>query len=179
LNTLILFFLILAFTSFLKERSEEEDHRIVLAVKNILAKIKIPGLKDWVVLGLVLVVVGYGLFLNVRTLQANNYLYKALKFQPDPNHTADDILEYYRKSINEAVTGRYEAREQLANYTLQLLNNSNVPNYTKNKAVTFTVEEFRKSIAEEPTHVRHYLYLASVINRPQLLNFQIQQKQLR
>ncbi len=171
LNTIILFFLVLGYMYYLWQI---EDHsKIVLTIKNFLLKLKKPALAgNYLIIAAVSLVTVWGLFTNYRLLRANNYLFQALKIDKNSAENIEQIANLYLKSINEAVTGRYEAREQLANFALQVVNKTDIENYVKYNVLNQTLAELKKSIQEEPTHVRHYLYYASIVNRATIAGFQ-------
>jgi O-antigen ligase/Flp pilus assembly protein TadD len=176
LNTLILFFLVLAFISSYLWHQKEERYILFQKLRDFWAKLSRAQEVNYIILGLALIIVVWGIYTNYRLLRANHYLYQCIQLKKNSNTSVEEILNLYQKAVDEAVTGRYEAREQLANYALQVVAKGGIPNHIKRQAITMAINELKKSVTEEPTHVRHYLYVASIINRATILGFEGPQK---
>jgi len=154
LNTEILFYLFLAFVAFVQfsagSESEPEENSQPASSKP----------KPYYLMAIAVLILVSGLFINVKTLKANNYIYKALAEAKDPTEAYD----YYQRSINSSIVGKFEIRQQLANLALNVMRDTNVTPSQKVEIVDRALVESEKSVAEEPFNVRHYIWLASLYN---------------
>lgn len=153
-NSEVLFYLLLAFVSYLwlNRGDRQPDHE----TERHLGRQEIN--QYYLALPLAAVVVIGGLFINVKTLQANNYIFKGVTNKG----SVEQSVTYLRQSIDQAVVGTFEAREQLATYVLGLRDNKNITEARLRQLIDQVIIEFQQSIKEEPQNVRHYLSLAAV-----------------
>ena len=154
LSSEILFYLLIGYVSYRwldrqkPDDGREEDRAAPAAHAN------------WYVLAppLAAVMLVGGLLVNVQTLRANNYIYKALT----EKGSVDQSVKYLKRAIHESVTGKSEAQAQLATYVLGLRGKPNVSAERLRQFTDYVIDEFRQSKKEEPKNVRNHLYLASV-----------------
>jgi len=157
INTEIPFYLFLGFVAFIgfKESSpvsEENQDSSRKEVNYIYILILV------IIFALVTVAV------NVRAIRANNYIYKALISPELAQNGTNQKLEFFKKSINEAIVGKFEARQQLANYAADLSKSGKTPTASIKSIIDYATEELNKSVEEEPLNVRHHMWLANFYN---------------
>ena len=103
------------------------------------------------------------LAVNVKTLWANHLIYRGLSPR-ETERTVDAAYDNLQRAIDEAVVGRYEARQQLSNFAITLRRTEAVsPQFAQTVMDAATIE-LERSVAEEPFNVRHYLWLGSLYN---------------
>lgn len=168
LNTDILFYFFLAFVVFLSSShnsdNTQEDQSNNRSEVNIIY-----------VTGVVAVMI-FGIFsLNIKVLQANNYIYQGL-VAVNKEENYKEAYDFLKQSVEESVTGRFEARQQLATFVNGLSKNSNIPPEEIIPMINYATEELRKSTVEEPKNVRHYLYLSTFYNATTRFNRSHSQK---
>ncbi|MFA6428779.1 MAG: O-antigen ligase family protein [Candidatus Buchananbacteria bacterium] len=154
LNTDVIFYLILAFIIFLINQNSPE--------------VKTEKQNSWPVSPvalIILVLVWLGIFyqVNYQTYSANHYLFEALVNKTAGKYSQQSI-DNYQAALKVATTGRFEIRQQLANYVLELVALPNLDLVKVQSAVKLADQELNNSISEEPLNVRHYLYLANFYN---------------
>jgi len=173
INTEIPFFLLLAFISFIiftnSKKEEEETNKDYIEFKepNILY---VGG----VVVVLLILIFGF----NVKTIKANSYLYQGLISKEVYKVYNKEAIEKFKDSINIANVGKYEARQQLAQYINGYINQP-ISDIDKNWAkdlINLAVLELRNNVEEEPKNIRHYLYLSTFYNSATKFNSSYPQK---
>lgn len=166
LNTNLPFFIIIGFLVAL-ERDLELGWW-----QRLLARLPRPSLAAPVSAGLVTAAVVLAVLsiysLNVKVLQANHEIYLALR--ANDNGYRRERIEHLQRAIAEGVTGRNEARQQLATYVAGLQRDPRVPPEELQRLVRLAVDELRAGVKEDPTNVRNHLFLASVANRLTAVN---------
>jgi tetratricopeptide (TPR) repeat protein len=156
LNTEIPFYLVLGFVTFLTIPQKKEEKE-VLPEKSV----------NYIYVSVLIVILLFGLAINIKTLRANKHIFKALVSE---RTNISNAFEHFKKAINESVVSRSEARQQLANYVAGLAKSGAVPSDRLKPMVDYTIGELRKSIAEEPLSVRQYIYLSSFYNATAMFN---------
>lgn len=172
LNTEIPFYLFLAFVVYLSlsntHKPEEEEESVPE-----------PKEKDisYIYIAVVVLALFAGIFIvNARTLKANNYIFKSLITTERDLPGIEKSFEYFKKGIDEALPGRFEARQQLANYVNNVIKSKDFPADRAREMIDYTVEELKKSVEEEPLNVRQYLYLSTFYNATTKFNLSYPQK---
>ena len=153
LNTEVPFFLLLAFIAYLglKPQEDNQEHK--------------PANFNIIYTAVLVIVLAFGVLgINVRTLQANHYIFKALTVTSIDLADEDSGFGLLKKSLAQGLPGRFEVREQMANYVLSLANNENFPESDKKPMIDFMVDELTKSINEEPLNIRNYIFLSTFYN---------------
>lgn len=100
---------------------------------------------------------------NIRLVAANTVLYKAVRASMEAPDKYKKNLEFFQRAIDTAVTGKYEARQQLLDYVVKM-KKATLPKEELKKMVEKTEAEFKKSIQESPLEVRHYLMITMLYN---------------
>ncbi|NUM25132.1 MAG: O-antigen ligase family protein [Candidatus Buchananbacteria bacterium] len=122
------------------------------------------------VTGLVLLL-GLGIFgINVKTLRANHYIYEALTTNNLAVGAEDGSFDLLKKSVEESVVGKFEARQQLSNFVAGLVRNSEVSASQIKQVLNYTDQQLQKSVAEEPLNIRQYLFLSTYYNATTRVN---------
>ena len=160
LNSEILFYLLLGFIVFLAGKADSQP-----APEPSPPTVTPPDYYWLAGSGLILL---FLVIFNIKTLQANHYIYQALVQQKPSAYRIR--LELLEQAIDKGVIGRFEAREQLANFALDQRSNQDIPVSFIQAAINKSIDQLEKSIAEEPWHVRHYLFLATIYNGAAPLN---------
>ncbi len=161
LNTSILFYLLLAFIVFLFWERQETAEETQTSTDYIgWENMKLPSAA---IIFIVLAAMIY--FFNVKLLVANNYIVKAAEAKAKvSNGYSQEAVDYYKLAINQAVTGHFEARQQLADYARELIRAKKIESADAYSLQALAVSELNKSVKEEPTEVRHHLYLGAFCN---------------
>lgn len=171
LLTDIMFYFVLAFIVFLSttssssisEEGSEEGQSSELSIQKEGEAVSYRSI-NYIYAAAVIVVFLAGVYaINVKILKANNYIYQGLVAinSDDDYETAFESLQL---AINEALPGRFEARQQLANFVNGLSNNSDIPLEKMTGMINIVAEELRKSVDEEPKNIRHYIFLSTFYN---------------
>lgn len=100
---------------------------------------------------------------NIRVLQANQEIYQGLR--PDASATRRQRVDHLQRAVDMGLSGRNEARQQLATYVVGLTRDPAVPPDELQAYVKQVMTQLRAGVSEEPGNVRNHLYLASVANR--------------
>jgi len=164
LNSEILFYLFLAFVVFLAADQKAKDSA---AVKDLPAEAggSSTAKVNYIYVAILLVVLVFSVFgINIKTLKANNYIYQALVAKNTPTSSGQESVELFRQAISQAVSGKFEARQQLANFVTGLTNRKNVSAEQLKANINYAAEELAKSVAEEPKNIRHYIFLSTFYN---------------
>ncbi len=77
----------------------------------------------------------------------------------------EETAALFRTADAYQTTGRYQVREEFANYASELVQSANVSLEDKVRAVKMAVGLLEESIRQEPVNARCYMYLASLVNR--------------
>ncbi|MFA6215548.1 MAG: O-antigen ligase family protein [Patescibacteria group bacterium] len=184
LSTEILFYPLLAFIVFLaglnpKDRQGNEEKENLRSDINYVY-----------VISLLLVLAFVISAVNVRTVEANAAIFKGITAplcsSPDNkcsaaqiNKNIDTKFGYFKQAIEQALPGRFEARQQLSNFAVQLAQNQNIDQAKSRSVLNYTVTELQKSVNEEPLNFRHRLWLGSVYNSVFILDQTAPQKALQ
>jgi O-antigen ligase/Flp pilus assembly protein TadD len=75
------------------------------------------------------------------------------------------VIHAFQQAEDLGTTGRYQVREEFANYASALARASYIPREEKFRTAKMAVALLEKSIPEDPSDARHYMYLASLVNR--------------
>ncbi len=76
-----------------------------------------------------------------------------------------EVRDFFVAANNHETTGRYEVREEFANFAAQLAGTPGVPLEEKRLTAQQAVDFLQESIAQEPENARNYMYFASLVNR--------------
>ena len=110
---------------------------------------------------------------NVKAAQANRLVAYQLALRNKPGDLYDQrVVDILKESIDLSPIGRFETRQQLANYLLALIKGQKVDDAILAPLAELVISELKKSIAEEPQNVRNHLYLATVYNSAYKINSQ-------
>lgn len=154
LSTEILFYLLIGFIVFLKQSEKESGREKIFQAER-------PADVNYLYLSILALVLIFGIGLNIKTAKANNYLFQAIVIQPQNNQEISAKLDLYKKAINEAVTGRFEARQQLASFAMELVQGKESFTIQESEVINYAMSELEKSVKEEPLNIRHQLFLAA------------------
>lgn len=163
-DTLLLFILSVAFIATIKDIWKEQTSGEKGIVYKALLQIQSVKILPFIFMSVAFLL---GVFIiyqyNIKLLKANNYLYKAIT-STKAKSNLQETQEIYKKAIESSITGRFETREQLANYMLDLVRSKEKSREEIMPIYNLTLEELSKSVQEEPLNVRNYLYLSNVYN---------------
>ena len=170
LNSEILLYLVLGFIVFLsathRDRTLEEQS----------VELKQP---NYVYLGGLTVVLLLAIFaINVRTLQANDLIFRAVTFGSSVQYNQEKTA-LFKASINRSLVGRFEARQQLGDYAVTVARNTDEITPQLREFFEYSVAELEKSVVEEPKNIRHMLWLSSLYNALARFDQSAPQKGLR
>jgi tetratricopeptide (TPR) repeat protein len=76
----------------------------------------------------------------------------------------ESIADAFLRADAYATTGRYQVREEFANYAIALAKSGNVPLSEKAETAQKAVRLLQKSILEDPGDARHYMYASTLTN---------------
>lgn len=110
-------------------------------------------------LGIFILIFAY--FLSIKPLKQSRALINALRSGAEAK-SALDILNSYKYALSYHSFGDSEVREQLAQFALQVFNNTNVPQEQRNEIARFAVEELEKQIREIPGDIKYKLFIANL-----------------
>jgi len=105
-------------------------------------------------------------FFNTKGVLASKALIQALSGQQEG---ITKNLEFYEKALSYNTYGNQEIREQIVTTAIQAIN-LNIDPQIKEQFSTFARAEMQKQIDENPTSVRHQLFMGSYLNRLGLSN---------
>ncbi len=163
LNSEIMIFLILGFIAFLGMDDVLNNHQLQQSGNK-----RLPQVKNYTLFPLVFLLVIFIIFayqFNVKAVQANKLVFKQLALRQVAGDTYDQrVVDTIKEAIDLSPIGRFETRQQLANYLMALIKGRKVDNVILAPLAELAIGELKKSIEEEPQNVRHYLYLATVYN---------------
>lgn len=174
LNTELMIFLIWGFIIFLIQ--EEKLSQDIKGKKSINERYALPPLVFLLVIFLI-----FTYLFNIKSAQANILISKQLSLINQVKYTSynDDVVAMITKSISLSPIGRFEARQQLANYLMVLNKNTDINPKKLSELAQLTIGELKKSINEEPQNVRNHLYLATVYNSVYKLNKEYSQEAIK
>lgn len=151
LNTEVLWYLLLGFIVFLVSRNSE--------TKTQEGALKNP---NYVYLGTLGVVLLFAVFVvNIGTARANNFLFKAIK--ETSISSTSEVKTLFHRAIDESWTGRYEARQQYSLVAQGLARKAQLTS-ADTELIHDAADELEKSVTEEPTNIRHHLWLAGYLD---------------
>lgn len=164
LNTEIPFYLFLAFIVFLTSSQPKQFSSAEASIEQAATESAPPKI-NYIYVSALLVVLLFGIFaINTKTLKANNYIFKALTVKEISLDEDKSSFGHFKKAINQAVSGRFEARQQLANYVNGVSGNKNIPEDHLRTMIDYATKELEKSVDEEPLNIRQYLFLSTFYN---------------
>ncbi len=76
-----------------------------------------------------------------------------------------EIRDLFKRANDYQTTGRFEVREELANYASQLAEATDAPIEERRLAAGQAIDFLRESIKQEPENARNFMYFASLVNR--------------
>ncbi len=77
----------------------------------------------------------------------------------------EEIVDLYRTASDLQTTGRYEVREEFANYVSELARASYIPLEVRVRLVRRALESLEESIRQNPSVFRHHMYPVTLVNR--------------
>ncbi|MDD2807028.1 MAG: O-antigen ligase family protein [Patescibacteria group bacterium] len=152
-NTEILFYLLIGFavfvsSSFSRDESEPEN--------------EVSSEPNYIYLATLIIVLLFGVFaINVRILNANHAIYRALIADRDDPKLA---IEDFKKSISGSLTGVFEARQQFSNLATDVAKNKKLSVAEITDLANSAANELEKSVKEEPLNIRHQMWIAAYYN---------------
>ena len=169
LNTEITIFLILGFVVYLglqnsdiNNQLNQKNHKQVLTSKSY-------TLFPLIFLLIIFLIFTYQF--NVKVAQANRLMVKQLTIRKAAVDSYDQrVVDILMESINLSPIGRFEARQQLANYLMAMVKSKKIDNNKLVQLADLAVSELKKSVEAEPKNVRNHLYLATTYNSAYKLN---------
>ncbi|MBN1779200.1 MAG: O-antigen ligase family protein, partial [Candidatus Buchananbacteria bacterium] len=156
LNSEILFYLLLGFIAYLYHSSTDQESAVNLDSDVNFDKKKYYSVA-LICIATILIIFGY----DLKTLKANHDLFLVLTTR----QSIDATLSGFNSLINQTVTGKFEAREQLYQYALGLSSRSDVVSADLSKAADLTIEQLKASISQESKNISPYLWLGTFYNR--------------
>jgi tetratricopeptide (TPR) repeat protein len=169
-NTDVVVFLLLAYVAWLSRR--ESMPQPSAPNQPVSGTLK----SQWGVLciaGVIGVLIPASWLLIWKPVESNLLLNQAIGFSKayDPRTRStglvygEGILDLFQRASDCQTTGRYQVREESANYTSELIRVSEVPQVEKTAAAKRAISLLQESIRQEPLNARRYMYLASLVNR--------------
>jgi O-antigen ligase/tetratricopeptide (TPR) repeat protein len=76
-----------------------------------------------------------------------------------------ETLDLFQRASDYQTMGRYLVREELANYTSDLVGMEDAPQAAKVAAAGQAIALLQESVQQDPRDARRYMYLASLVNR--------------
>lgn len=163
LNTYLLFYGFLGYSVFLISSPTP-------ATPNRMAPRSVPWVWGFTAAGIVIFLFA-GYFLHWKPMRESNTLLKALVLYqqraPLPN-----IQSVFEKALSYHAFGDTEVREQLANVSRDVINNSQYPIDERTRFVKFAIDELKKELNRPAKDVKHMIFLASVLTRAGAINAQ-------
>ncbi len=96
---------------------------------------------------------------NVQAARANRYIYNAFK--------STDVTQkenYFKLAIEKSTIGTFEAREQFADYVVNQAKAATTASGQLNANMRYVEDQLTKTIATEPTNIRHQLFISTFYN---------------
>ena len=152
LTSYFLFFLILAYIHFVYTTSTPEADKKVVVKKFVDDSASNLVFVAMTLGGIFLILSLYQF--NIKPINAGRNIIRALGSYPDPATN----LEYYQKVFAAKTFVDREAREQLSNKTLAVLQNEANPEELRRRYLNLTVEEWNKNFATYKEDVRSHFY---------------------
>ena len=110
-------------------------------------------------LGIFILIFAY--FLSIKPLKQSRALINALRSGAEAK-SALDVLNSFKYALSYRSFGGSEVREQLAQFALQVFNNTNVPQEQRNEIARYATEELEKQVRLIPGDVKYKLFLANL-----------------
>jgi tetratricopeptide (TPR) repeat protein len=73
-------------------------------------------------------------------------------------------MDAYQRAENYGTTGRYQVREEFANYACALAEANHIPIEQRARVAKKAADFLEKSILEDPSGAIHYMYMATLVN---------------
>lgn len=133
-----------------------------------------PVDRNWVIFAaVVLILLPAYRYLVQKPYQSNRLLRSAIEREKvlDPNtHNArmifdEEVVSLFRNASEYQTTGRYQVREEFANYASELAKADYIRTGEKARAVKIATVFLEESIQQSPRNARRYMYLASFVNK--------------
>ncbi len=169
INTNVVLYLVLAYAVWL----HQEEHRPVPVEPAPHKSRSAITTGQWVCMGAAAAVflLAFGSFVKAP-LQSNLLLNKGIQAQKildSGNATrlvyGKEVRDFFLKASGYETTGRYEVREEYANYAAQLAGATDAPLQERYQTAKQAVELQRESVRQDPQNARSYMYFASLVNR--------------
>ncbi|MBI4101405.1 MAG: O-antigen ligase family protein [Candidatus Nealsonbacteria bacterium] len=150
ISTYLMFFLSLAFISFLISSSKQAS----------LPEPSLEQRKFSPLLGSFLIILALGLlyFGNIQPARASQMIIKGLVLEPD------QAIGYFEKALKVSPMAQLEAPEQLSRRTTDLFYGSNPDRFLLEKAADLAAKELEKTILKNPQDFRYFLLLGRLYN---------------
>jgi tetratricopeptide (TPR) repeat protein len=170
INTYGILFFILAYAVYLcgKTNSGSQDASSAPATMG-----KSPELRDYAILVIAAGILICAWYYLVREPRDSNRLLqmgiasgKVPGLQPDtPVYVfRDSVLDDFRSAEEFETTGRYQVREELANYVIEIVRVPDIALPEKARAARQAWHFMEKSVLEDPYDARHFMYGATLTN---------------
>lgn len=122
------------------------------------------GFVNRVLAPLIVVILIAGLYVvNIRPIEAGSTLIQALRKQQEGN--LEETYALYQKVFALKTFADSEAREQLIQTAINVVNSQNVDVTTKQKFLTLAKTELEKQLARTPDDARYVLFMGYLLNR--------------
>lgn len=169
MDSYILFYSVMGFVAFVSFALEDKHFFTKRYLKNIFHGKEIESafnakLYQTAFVAVCILFVFSVYYFNIRLVKANRILYVAIRSSMDSPKKYKKNMAMFENAIESAVTGRYEARQQLLEYTMNA-KSLKLPDKELRLMVENIEEELKKSIEESPKDVRHYLMLVMLYNK--------------
>ncbi len=167
-NTDGIVFLALAYVAYIYGRPESAPTEPVILHPERVA----ISWKGWLVLAASVAIIACGYFYTVKEpLNSNLLLNRAEAMikagepgSPSRYIYSEAAVEYFQRAGDYATTGRYEVREEFANYATELARVTQVPVGERAQVAKRAMALLEESISEDPSDARHRMYAASLVN---------------
>lgn len=171
LDTNVITYLILAYTAYLCSRTEPVSEQIARDPKTAIHAF------SWKEYSVLAISAGGILFafhyLVQRPLDSNRLLLQGValaRASTSPQAKAgripvQSVIGTFERAGEYRTTGSYEVREEFANYACDLSPVAGVSLQDKSDAARMAIALLEKSILEDPIDCRHYMYIATLINK--------------
>jgi len=161
INSYLVFFLILAFIEFLNMKKEEVS--IYSKPKKLKPQKLIIKKPNPIIYPLFFITFCFVFFfVNLKPAMAG---WKLINAYADKEKNLDKSFENFEKALELKTFGRFEIREKLGDFTLNLLSNSDIPKDKVEKFYNFASDELEKSTKERSRDIHYKLMLATIYKK--------------
>lgn len=158
LNTYLLFFAFLGFSSFLLADGDEENTKHVRTTQRTYSRAYAIAMA----LAVILLISGY--YLHVKPIKQSKALIQALMaFQAKVS--MDQQINMFKEALAYNSFGTTEVREQIVNIGHNVPGNQRFSNAEQLQYMTFAIDEMRKETSAPAKDIKHMIFLGSFLNR--------------